>query len=164
MSAFEGEEPLSGRLSRAVAAVREEDVPVLPLERALSRARALEPKAPKSASNGRGETWRNRISSLFDQLEDRDLLCAAAVCCVAPPEPPVTTASTERHLVSSATPSRRKRQVEVPEPLSCLAAEVVLTEALAGFWGEEKEEFEVATPAGNWIATSTACVDFAWPT
>ncbi len=153
--------PLLGRLARAVSAVREEELPVIPLERALSRARAIEPRSVKTGA-GRAETWRNRISSLFDQLEDRDLLSAAAVCCVAPAEAPISTASTARPATNVDVQSRRKRAAELFTPTTCVAGEDVWAEALTDLWCDE-EELTLSAPAADWVATSTACADWTWP-
>jgi hypothetical protein len=159
MSDIAGENPLLGRLARAVEAIRDEQTPVAPLERALSRARAIEPRSTKATANGRTELWRNRISSLFDQLEDRDLLTAAAVCCVAPADPPVSTESTVRS--DTAVPGNRQRGHQVLEPTTCLAGEQAWTEALDGLW-EEEEPLAVGAQGADWVATSTACADWTW--
>jgi hypothetical protein len=154
-----GDEPLSGRLARAVEAIQSESLPALPLERALSRARSIEPRVAKSSANGRGELWRNRISSLFDQLEDRDLLTAAALCCVAPAELPVSTHSTECGTALGAASDRRRALLA---PATYSAAGEVWAEALADLWSED-EELAVSAADNDWVATSTACADWTWP-
>lgn len=154
------EEPLRGRLARAVEAIHDALLPALPLERALSRARAIEPRVAKSANSGRGELWRNRLSSLFDQLEDRDLLTAAALCCVAPAEVPVATHSTESNATHAAPQSERRRSLLSPATYS--AAGEVWEEALADLWSEDAESV-VGAASNDWVATSTACADWTWP-
>jgi hypothetical protein len=154
------DEPLRGRLARAVSAIQASEPPALALERALSRARAIEPRTPKSAGNGRSDLWRNRLSSLFDQLEDRDLLTAAALCCVAPAELPMSTHSTACAAASAAPQSDRRRELLTPATYS--AAGEAWEEALADLWSEE-EELAVGAASNDWIATSTACADWTWP-
>lgn len=160
MNELSGDEPLRGRLARAVEAIQDAPLPALPLERALSRARAIEPRLTKSANSGRGELWRNRLSSLFDQLEDRDLLTAAALCCVAPAELPVSTHSTESNTMHAAPHSERRRSLLSPATYS--AAGEVWEEALADLWSEDAEAV-VGAASNDWVATSTACADWTWP-
>lgn len=160
MSVPRDDEPLRGRLAQAVEAIQSAPLPPLSLERALSRARGIEPRAAKGSGNGRTEWWRNRISSLFDQLEDRDLLTAAALCCVAPAETPVSTHSTECATALAASQSERRRALLTPATYS--AAGEVWAEALADLWSEE-EELAVGASGNDWVATSTACADWTWP-
>lgn len=159
MSEFAADDALSGRLARAVHAVRDEVLPVVPLERALSRARALEPRAAKEGSGGKKEAWRNRISSLFDQLEDRDFLTAVPLCCVSPAEPPVVSQSVECGSVSRC---ERRGAAALLAPATFSAGGEVWEEALTGLWSED-EEVAVGAGGADWIATSTACADWTWP-
>lgn len=151
--------PLRGRLAKAVESICDETLPTLPLERALSRARALEPRVPKS-QNGRSELWRNRISSLFDQLEDRDLLTTAALCCVAPADPPMSTQSTV--CPASGAIDKDRRGAALLSPATYSAGGEAWAEALEGLWSED-EELAVGAVGNDWIATSTACADWTWP-
>lgn len=159
MNEFSADFPLHGRLARAVESARDEAPPALPMERALSRARALEPRESKPSANDKGGLWRNRISSLFDQLEDRDLLTAVPLCCVSPAELPTST-----HAVQCASAGARERRASVAllTPASFSVAGDVWEEALTGLWSEE-EELAVGTGGADWIATSTACADWTWP-
>lgn len=154
------DEPLRGRLARAVDAIQSEPLPALSLERALSRARAIEPRVAKAAGSGRAELWRNRISSLFDQLEDRDLLTAAPLCCVAPAAAPVSTHSTECAVAPASPHSERRRALLAPATYA--AGGEVWAEALADLWSDD-EELAVGAANNDWVATSTACADWTWP-
>ena len=159
MNEFSTNNSLSGRLARAVKAACDEALPALPLERALSRARALEPRVSKTAGSGKGELWRNRISSLFDQLEDRDLLTAVPLCCVSPADLPTSTQSVE---CGPQGARERRGAAAWLAPATFAIAGEIWEEALAGFWSEE-EELAVGTGGADWIATSTACADWTWP-
>lgn len=149
---------LHGRLARAVNSVRDEVLPVAPLERALARARAIEPK-PAKEPGGKKDFWRNRISSLFDQLEDRDYLTAVPLCCVSPADLPT---SSQAVACGAASGRDRRGATALLAPATYSAGGEVWEAALTGLWSDE-EELAVGAGGADWIATSTACADWTWP-
>lgn len=157
MSEF-AEDFLQGRLARAVEAVQGEALPVAALERSLSRARSIEPRSGREPAGGKKDLWRNRISSLFDQLEDRDLLSAAPLCCVSPADLPTSSVAVD---CGAKSVRERRGAAVLAAPAIYAAGGEVWEEALAGLWSDE-EELAVGSGGADWIASSTACADWTW--